>query len=42
MKGWEEFNGNISFRFGDRSRISFWAHKWCGENELREVVPNIH
>lgn len=42
MKGWEAFSGHISFRVGDGSRIKFWVHKWCGENELRETFPNLY
>lgn len=39
MKG---FCGNISLKVGDGSMISFWVHKWCGENMMREVFPNLY
>lgn len=37
MKRWTNFCGHISFKVVDGSKISFWARKWWGESELREV-----
>lgn len=31
----EEVYENISFMVGDGSRVSFWGHRWCGNNTLR-------
>lgn len=42
MKGRGDFSGHISFRVGDGSTVSFLAHKWCRENELREASPNLY
>jgi len=42
MKGWEDFGRHTSSGVGDGRSISFWTHKWCGEDELWEVFPNIY
>lgn len=41
-KRWEEFNENTSFRVGEASSVSFWGHRWCGNNILGLNFPNMY
>lgn len=35
LKGWEDFNVNISFKVGNGKRINLWKHTLCGDNLLK-------
>lgn len=35
LKGWKDFNVNISFKVGNGKSIILWKHTWCGDNLLK-------
>lgn len=42
FKDWVKLSGSVSFKVGDRNRIMFWHHKWCGDNTLKDDFPNTY
>lgn len=42
IKGWEDLSRHVPLKVGGGSEVGIGAYKCCGDNELREVFPNMY